>query len=63
MSLIAFTIKLARIDESLLYQNPGGNSRLSAVCTLDEDAKGRIVVAQSIPKERWAAGEKAGTTP
>ena len=28
------------------------------MCTLDEDAKGRMVVAQSIPKERYAAGEK-----
>ena len=28
------------------------------MCTLEEDAKGRMVVAQSVPKERYAAGEK-----
>ena len=58
MSLVAFSIKLDRIDESLLYQDKGGGRWLSAVCTLEEDAKGRMVVAQSIPKERWTAGEK-----
>ena len=31
---------------------------MSAVCTLDVDAKSRSVVAQSIPKERYAAGER-----
>ena len=58
MALVAFSVKLDRIDESLLYQDKGGGWWLSAVCTLDVDAKGRIVVAQSIPKERYVAGEK-----
>ena len=58
MSLTAFTIKLERIDEELLYRDPGGGVWLSCICTLDTDAKGRHVVAQSIPKERYAAGEK-----
>jgi integrase len=58
MSLVAFTIKPGRIDEELLYRDPGGGVWLSAVCTLDEDSKGRMVVAQSIPKERRTAGEK-----
>ena len=58
MSLVAFSIKLDRIDGTLLYQDKGGNFWLSAVCTLEEDAKGRMVVAQSVPKERYAAGEK-----
>ena len=52
----------SRKEESLLYRDPG---------TLDLDAKGRMVVAQSIPKERWAPSEKgpgvqttfAGTKP
>ena len=58
MPLVAFAIKLERIDEELLYRDPGGGVWLSCVCTLDQDAKGRMVVAQSIPKERYAAGEK-----
>jgi hypothetical protein len=58
MPLVAFTIKLSRIDESLLYQDKGGGWWLSAVCSLDTDAKGRTIVAQSIPRERYAAGEK-----
>jgi hypothetical protein len=58
MPLVAFTVKLARIDESLLYQDPGGNYWLSCVCTLDQDAKNHMVMAQSIPKERYLAGEK-----
>ena len=58
MPLIGISIKLERIDESLLYQDKGGGYWLSCVCSFDEDAKGRMVVAQSIPKERFAAGEK-----
>jgi hypothetical protein len=58
MPLTAISIKLDRIDESLLYQDKGGGWWLSCVCSLDEDAKGRMIVAQSIPKERYAAGEK-----
>ena len=58
LSLVAFSIKLDRIDEKLLYQDKGGNYWLSCVCSLDEDAKGRMVVAQRIPKERRTAGEK-----
>jgi hypothetical protein len=58
MPLVAFSIKLERIEESLLYQDKGGGWWVSCVCTLEEDAKGRMVVAQSIPKERYAAGEK-----
>jgi hypothetical protein len=56
MSLVAFSIKLDRIDETLLYQDKGGNFWLSAVCTLEEDAKGRKVVAQSVSKEAFAVG-------
>ena len=58
MPLVAFSIKLDRIDESLLHRDPGGGFWLSGVCTLDLDAKGRMVVAKSIPQERWAPGEK-----
>jgi hypothetical protein len=58
MPLTAFSIRLDRVDESLLYQAKDGSWWLSCVCTLDEDAKGRWIVAQSIPKERFAAGEK-----
>ena len=58
MSLVAFTIKLERIDEELLYRDPGGGAWLSCVCSLDQDAKGRLIVTQSLPKERYAAGEK-----
>jgi hypothetical protein len=58
MPLVAFSVKLDRIDETLLYQDKGGGWWLSAVCTLEEDAKGRMVVAQSVPKERFAAGER-----
>lgn len=58
MALVAFSIRLDRIDESLLYQAKDGSFWLSAVCSLDQDAKGRMIVAQSVPKERFAAGEK-----
>ena len=58
MPLVAFSIKLDRIDESLLYQDPGGGWWLSGICTLDTDARGRMVVAQSVAKERYAAGER-----
>ena len=58
MPLVAFSVKLDRIDESLLYQDKGGGWWLSAVCTLERDSKGRTVVVQSIPKERYAAGER-----
>ena len=60
-----------RIDESLLYRYPGGGFWLSDVCTLDLDAKGRMVVARASPRNAWAPGEKgpgvqtafAGTKP
>jgi hypothetical protein len=56
--LVAFSIRLDRIDESLLFEAKDGSSWLSCVCTYEEDTKGRLIVAQSIPKERFAAGEK-----
>ena len=58
MPLVAVSIKLDRIREELLYRDPGGGVWLSAVCTLDEDSRGRMVVAQSIDRSRYAAGEK-----
>jgi hypothetical protein len=58
VSLVAVSIKLDRIHEELLYRDPGGGVWLSAVCTLDEDSRGRMVVAQSIDRSRYAAGEK-----
>ena len=58
MSLVAFSIKLGRIDESLLFQAADGSWWLSCICTHDEDSRGRKIVAQSISKERYAAGEK-----
>jgi hypothetical protein len=58
MPLTVFSIRLDRIDESLLYEAKDGSFWLSCVCTFEEDAKGRLIVAQSIPKERFAAGEK-----
>jgi hypothetical protein len=56
--MVAFSIRLDRIDESLLYEAKDGSFWLSCVCSYDEDAKGRTVVAQSISKERFAAGER-----
>jgi hypothetical protein len=56
--LIAVSIKLDRIDEGLLYKAQDGSYWLSCVCVFETDAKGRTIVAQSIPKERYAAGEK-----
>jgi Mrp family chromosome partitioning ATPase len=49
MSLIAFSVRLDRIDESLLYQDKGGGFWLSAVCTLDTDANGRQLIADIAP--------------
>ena len=58
MPLVAFSVKLDKIDEALLFQAADGSYWLSCVCVFDTDAKGRTIVAQSIPKERYAAGEK-----
>ena len=58
MPLVAFSVRLDRVDESLLYEAKDGSFWLSCTCTFEEDAKGRPIVAQSIPKERFAAGEK-----
>ena len=53
MPLVAFSIKLDRIDESLLYRYPGGGFWLSERSARSIwTPKGRMVVAQSIPKER-----------
>ena len=56
--LVAFSIKLDRIDESLLFVAQDGSYWLSGVCTFEEDQKGRTIVAQSIPRERFATGER-----
>ena len=56
--LTAFSIRLDRIDESLLYQDKAGNYWVSGVCVFETDAKGRTIVVQSIPPERFAAGER-----
>ena len=58
MPLVAFSVCLDRIEENLLYQAPNGSWWLGCVCTFDTDNKGRTIVAQSIPKERYAAGAK-----
>jgi hypothetical protein len=58
MLTIGFSIKLTRINESLLYKDPAGNFWLSGVLTIEEDDKGRTIIVQSIPKERFAAGER-----
>jgi hypothetical protein len=58
MSLIAFSIRLDRIDESILYEAKDGSFWLSGLCTFEQDQKGRLIVVQSIPKERYAAGER-----
>jgi hypothetical protein len=56
--MVAFSIRLDRIDESLLYEAKDGSFWLSCVCTFEEDAKGRLIVAQSVPRERFAAGDR-----
>ena len=58
MPLVAISIKLDKIDEALLFRAADGSYWLSCVCVFETDAKGRAIVAQSIPKERYAAGEK-----
>ena len=58
MSLVAVSIRLDRIEESLLFEASDGSFWLSCVCTYEEDAKGRLIVAQSISKERYKGGEK-----
>ena len=58
MPLVAVSIRLDRIDESLLFEASDGSFWLSCVCTYEEDAKGRLIVAQSISKERYKAGER-----
>jgi len=58
MPLIGISIKLAKVNEGLLYKDAGGGYWLSGVCTLDLDERGRTIIAQSMPKERFAAGEK-----
>ena len=58
MPLVAFSLRLDRIEENLLYEAKDGSFWLSCICTFDEDAKGRLTVAQSVSKERFARGEK-----
>ena len=58
MPLIAVSIKLDRIDEGLLYKAQDGSYWLSCVCVFETDAKNRTVVVQSIPAERYKAGER-----
>ena len=41
MPLVAVSIKLDRIDETLLFEAKDGSYWLSCVCTLEEDAKGQ----------------------
>ena len=57
-ALVAFSIRLDRVDESLLYQDKGGNYWLSGVCVFETDAKGRTLVVQSIPPVRYKTGER-----
>ena len=56
--LVAFSIKLDKIDEGLLYKAQDGSYWLSCVCVFETDAKNRTVVVQSIPAERYKAGER-----
>ena len=58
MSLVAFSIKLDRIDESLLFEASDGSFWLVCVCSYEQAPGGGLIVAQSIPRERYAAGEK-----
>jgi hypothetical protein len=47
---------LDRIDESLLFEASDGSFWLSCVCSYEADGKGRLIVAQSVSKEAFAAG-------
>jgi hypothetical protein len=58
MALIGVSIKLQRVDKALVYQDSLGCFWLSAVLTFEADDKGRKIIAQSIPKERYAGGER-----
>ena len=56
--LVAVSIKLDRIEEGFLYKAQDGSCWLSCVCVFGTDAKNRTVVVQSIPPERYKAGER-----
>ncbi len=58
MPLVAISIKLDKIDEGLLYKAQDGSYWLSCVCVFETDAKNRTLVVQSIPAERYKAGER-----
>ena len=58
MPLIGFTVRLDRIDEGLLFKAGDGSYWLSCVCLFETDAKGRTLVVQSIPRERYLNGER-----
>jgi hypothetical protein len=58
MPLVTFSVRLDRSHESLLFEATETWSWLSCICTREQDAKGRQIVAQSIPKERSAAAAK-----
>ena len=58
MPLVAFSVRLDKIDEGLLYKAADGSYWLSCVCVFETDAKNRTLVVQSIPPERYKAGER-----
>jgi hypothetical protein len=58
MSMIGISVKLDRVDKGLLFQDTKGSLWLSAVLTFETDTKGRMIIAQSVPKEKYAAGER-----
>jgi hypothetical protein len=59
MPLVAFSVGLDRIDESPLFQAKDSSFWLSCVCTFEQDAKGRLIVAQSISKNASHPEKKA----
>ena len=59
MPIVAFSIRLDRIEEELLYQDQGAPMVVTRVCAFETDAKKRMVVVQTIPRERYKAGNEA----
>jgi hypothetical protein len=56
--MTAFTLCFDNINEELLYRAADGSTWLSCVCIFETDAKGRSLVVQSVPPERYRAGER-----
>jgi hypothetical protein len=59
MSLISVSVRLDKIDESLLFKSKKGSFYLNLILLPDKDQFGNFSVIQPVGREAYAAGERA----